>query len=221
MTLKSKAFNSNDRFVVALDGPAASGKGIIGKLCAQKLGLTYFQSSIVYRSLAISCINQSIDLNNIDKVIQLSKSIQNFGKLTFGNEHFSNENIGSVASKIAVIPEVRTNLGKYLIELIQTTPRIIMEGRDIGTVIAPSADLKIFINASPEVRASRRYKELQQQGGEYIFNEILEELKARDKRDIERKVAPLIVTTGALEIDTSYLTPEEVLDKIIEFISVR
>lgn len=216
MTLKSQAFNISNNFVVALDGPAASGKSTIGQMLAQKLKLTYFQSSIVYRSLAISCINQKIDLTDINGIIELSKSTE-----YVQNSELDSEIVGNVASKIAIIPEVRNNLGKYLGKLIKTTPRIIMEGRDIGTVVAPNADLKIFIRADIVIRAKRRYKELQEKGGEYIFDTVLEQLKMRDKRDIERDIAPTLPTQGALEIDTSYLSPKEVIDKIMEFISVR
>lgn len=216
MTLKSQAFNISNNFVVALDGPAASGKSTIGQMLAQKLKLTYFQSSIVYRSLAISCINQKIDLTDINGIIELSKSME-----YVQNSELDSEIVGNVASKIAIIPKVRNNLGKYLGKLIKTTPRIIMEGRDIGTVVVPNADLKIFIRADIVIRAKRRYKELQEKGGEYIFDTVLEQLKIRDKRDIERDIAPTLPAQGALEIDTSYLSPKEVIDKIMEFISVR
>ncbi|MDR0329425.1 MAG: (d)CMP kinase, partial [Rickettsia sp.] len=176
--------------------------------------------SIVYRSLAISCINQKIDLTDINGIIELSKSTE-----YVQNSELDSEIVGNVASKIAIIPEVRNNLGKYLGKLIKTTPRIIMEGRDIGTVVAPNADLKIFIRADIVIRAKRRYKELQEKGGEYgeeyIFDTVLEQLKIRDKRDIERDIAPTLPPQGALEIDTSYLSPKEVIDKIMEFISVR
>ncbi|MCC8372168.1 MAG: (d)CMP kinase [Rickettsia endosymbiont of Pseudomimeciton antennatum] len=216
MTLKSQAFDISNNFVVALDGPAASGKSTIGRMLAQKLKLTYFQSGIVYRSLALSCINQKIDLTDINRIIELSKSTE-----YIQNSELDSEVVGNIASKVAVIPEVRNNLGTYLVKLIKTTPRIIMEGRDIGTVVAPSADLKIFIKADIVIRAKRRYKELQEKDGEYIFDAVLKQLETRDKRDIERDIAPLTISPGTLEIDTSYLLPEEVIDKIMEFISVR
>lgn len=125
-----------------------------------------------------------------------------------------------MASQIAVIPEVRINLGKYLIKLIEITPRIIMEGRDIGTVIAPFADLKIFITADVNIRAQRRYQELLTEGKAYDLSEVLSQLKIRDQRDTERNAAPLSIPNGALEIDTSYLSPEEIIDKIIKFIEI-
>ncbi len=216
MTLKSQAFDINNNFVVALDGPAASGKSTIGRMLSQKLNLTYFQSSIVYRSLALSCINQKIDLTDINRIIELSKSTE-----YIQNSELDSEVVGNIASKVAVIPEVRNNLGVYLVKLIETTPRIIMEGRDIGTVVAPSANLKIFIKADIVIRAKRRCKELQEKDGEYLFDTVLQQLETRDKRDIERDIAPLTISPGTLEIDTSYLSPKKVIDKIMEFISVR
>ncbi|MCC8399049.1 MULTISPECIES: (d)CMP kinase [Rickettsieae] len=216
MTLKSQALDICNNFVVALDGPAASGKSTIGRMLAQKLELTYFQSGIVYRSLALSCIKQKIDLTDINRIIELSKSTE-----YIKNSELDSEVVGNIASQVAVIPEVRNNLGIYLVKLIKTIPRIVMEGRDIGTVVAPKADLKIFIKADIVIRAKRRYKELQKKDGECLFDVVLKQLETRDKRDIERDIAPLTISPGTLEIDTSYLSPEKVIDKIMEFILVR
>ncbi|XVN43617.1 MAG: (d)CMP kinase [Candidatus Rickettsia vulgarisii] len=215
LTLKSKAFDINNNFVVTLDGPAASGKGTIGKRLAEKFKLTYYQSSIVYRSLALSCLNQEIDPTDTKAVIELSKTVK-----YLEDRQLNDERISIVASQIGVIPEVRINLGKYLVKLIETTPRIIMEGRDIGTVIAPSADLKIFITADVNIRAERRYQELLSQGKSCNLEEVLSQLKIRDQRDTERNAAPLTVSKGALEIDTSYLSPEEIIDIIMKFIEI-
>ncbi len=220
MLLKSKAFDVNNKFVVSLDGPAAAGKGTIAHILAAKFGLTYFQSSLVYRKLALVCIKNNIKSTDVETVIKLSQTTQYEPK-----DDLRDENLGIVASQIAVIPEVRRNLGKYLMQLIETIPRIIMEGRDIGTVIAPSADLKIFIKADINIRAERRYKELCQNTTQndpiWTFDEVLFQLKIRDKQDTERAIAPLMPSKGALEIDTSLLTPMEVGDKIIEFILWR
>ncbi|MCC8417442.1 MAG: (d)CMP kinase [Rickettsia endosymbiont of Bryobia graminum] len=215
LTLKSKAFDINNNFTITLDGPAASGKGTIGKRLAEKFKLVYCQSSIVYRSLALSCLNQKIDPTDVKAVTELSQTVK-----YLENTGLNTEEISIVASQIAVIPEVRTNLGKYLIKLIEITPRIIMEGRDIGTVIAPFADLKIFITADVNIRAQRRYQELLTEGKACDLAEVLSQLQIRDQRDTERNTAPLSIPNGALEIDTSYLSPEEVIDKIIKFIEI-
>lgn len=213
MNLKNKAFDFSQNFIVALDGPAASGKGTVGIMLAEKFSLKYFQSSIVYRQLAFNCISQKIDITDINKVISLSKEIEITDKFDL-----ENENIGGIASQIAVIAEVRENLNKHLIKLIHSTPRILMEGRDIGTIVAPNADFKIFITANPEVRAERRYKQLQAKGKECILDEILQQIILRDKRDKEREVAPLLPALDAVIIDTSKLSPKSVVETITKFL---
>ncbi|MFV9891440.1 MAG: (d)CMP kinase [Rickettsia conorii subsp. raoultii] len=211
--LKTKAFDISQNFTISLDGPAASGKGTIGLILAKKLALKYFQSSIVYRQLAFDCISQKIDVTDIDSVIALSKEL----KLD-NNFDLENENIGNIASQIAIISEIRNNLNKYLINLVKTTPRMIMEGRDIGTVVAPDADLKIFITANPQIRAERRYKQLQAKGKTCILDEILRQIILRDKRDKERKTAPLLPASDALIIDTSKLSAMEVVEEVTNYI---
>lgn len=211
--LKSKALDFSKNFVIALDGPAASGKGTIGLMLAKKFSLKYVQSSIVYRHLAFNCIKEKIDITDINKVISLSKEIDITDKFDL-----EDENIGGVASQIAVIAEVRDNLNKHLVKLINTTSRILMEGRDIGTIVAPDADFKIFITATPEVRAERRYKQLQAKGKACILDEILQQIILRDKRDKEREVAPLLPALDALIIDTSKLSPLSVVEQIMQFI---
>jgi len=213
INLKTKAFDFSQNFVVALDGPAASGKGTIGLMLAERFSLKYFQSSIVYRQLAFNCISQKVDITNINEVISLSREIEITDKLDLADE-----NIGGVASQIAVIAEVRENLNKHLVKLINATPRILMEGRDIGTVVAPNADFKIFVTASLGVRAERRYKQLQTKGKECILDEILQQIILRDKRDKEREVAPLLPASDALIIDTSKLSPISVVEEITQFI---
>ncbi|WP_064429142.1 (d)CMP kinase [Rickettsia sp. Tenjiku01] len=211
--LKTKAFDISQNFTIALDGPAASGKGTIGLILAKQFSLKYFQSSIVYRQLAFDCISQKVDVTDIDAVIALSKEL----KLD-NNFDLENENIGNIASQIAVISEIRNNLNKYLINLVKTTPRMIMEGRDIGTVVAPDADLKIFITANPQIRAERRYKQLQAKGKTCILDEILRQIILRDKRDKERKAAPLLPASDALIIDTSKLSAMEVVEEVTNYI---
>jgi len=215
MRLIDKANNRNINFVVALDGPSAAGKGLVGKLLAEKLGLVYAQSSIVYRGLAYVCIMAGISAGDEAGIIKLSASSDVIKEA--GGVDLNVEEIGDFASKLSVIQEVRDNLGSYLLNLIASTPRIIMEGRDIGTVVAPNADLKIFITANVEVRAKRRFKQLQDEGKDCILSDVLKLLKSRDERDSMRSAAPLKAASDALVIDTSNLTPEEVLQKIVDF----
>jgi len=217
--LKQKALEFTNNFMVALDGPSASGKGLIGRMLAEQFKLEYFQSSLVYRGLAHLCITQDTDIHDTLEVIKLSTFPQ---IIEYAKTHdLSDENIGSVASQISTIKEVRKNLSSHLIELVRTSLRLIMEGRDIGTVIAPSADLKIFLTANIECRAERRYKQLKEAGKECIMPEILEQLKERDARDEARAHAPLVPARDALIIDTSNLLPTQIIEKIKDFIETR
>jgi cytidylate kinase len=217
MNIKEKANNRDSRFVIALDGPSASGKGLLGSMLAEKFTLNYVQSSIVYRGLAYICLQKNINLEDVTAIIELSATEDVISRV-YGVD-LNVERIGDIASKLSIIPEVRKNLGLYLKHLIETTPRIIMEGRDIGTVVAPNADLKIFITADVEVRAKRRFKQLRMEGKDCILSEVLDLLKDRDNRDITRSAAPLKQAEDALVIDTTNLTPIQVIQKIEDFIS--
>ncbi len=211
-----KADNKDLEFKIALDGSSASGKGLIGSMLAEEFGLKYVQSSIVYRGLALISIEDSINPSDVDAVIFAAQNEDIIKRIS--GKDLNIEQIGDIASKISTIPEVRTSLTNYLKKLIKSTPRIIMEGRDIGTVVAPNSDVKIFISANVEVRAMRRYKQLQSEGKDCILGDVLELLKERDERDSNRTVAPLKAADDALVIDTSELTPAEVVQKIKQFI---
>jgi cytidylate kinase len=219
LSLEAKVFNINNPLIIALDGPSAAGKGLIGKMLADQFTLKYFQSSLVYRGLAHLCVQQNVDPDDSARVIQLSNSPD---IIEYALEYdLNDENIGSVASRISSITEARMNLSKHLVELVRTTHRLIMEGRDIGTVIAPNADLKIFLTADVNCRAERRFKQLRALGKECILHEILEQLKIRDARDQDRAFAPLIPATDALIIDTSNILPEQVIEVITNYIKTR
>ncbi|RTK92143.1 MAG: (d)CMP kinase [Rickettsiales bacterium] len=211
MILK-KIYDKEQKFVLALDGPSASGKGLIGSMIAKEFDLKYFQSSLVYRGLAYICIQDKLDIRKPEKLIKLIQDIDIFSRIK--DVDLSSEEIGSIASKISVISEVREKLGIYLKNIIQVNSRVIMEGRDIGTVIAPSADLKIYITADVNIRANRRYKQLCESGKSCILSDILNQLKIRDERDLNRDIAPLVQASDAYLIDTSYLSPDEVIQKI-------
>jgi len=216
--LKEKAYNPNTRFIIALDGPSASGKGSIGKMLASEFNLKYGQSGIVYRSLAYLCMINNIDVTDLKKIIELSKT-DNLIELTKGVD-LNQENIGNYTSQISTIPEVRVNINKYLILMIETYPRILMEGRDIGTVIAKDADLKIFITADVNKRAERRYKQLHEEGKKCKLEEVLELLKERDLRDSMRITDPLLVSSDAFIIDTSHMNQKQVIAEIKNYIEL-
>jgi cytidylate kinase len=160
----------------------------------------------------------NIDVADVKKIIEFSKTdhLVELAKEMDLNQ----ESIGNYASKISTILEVRTNINKYLILMITTYPRIIMEGRDIGTVIAKDADLKIFITADVNKRAERRYKQLQEEGKKCKLEDILQLLKERDLRDSMRIVDPLMVASDAFVIDTSNMDQQEVIAEIKNYIEL-
>jgi cytidylate kinase len=217
-SLKEKAYNKNNSFIIALDGPSASGKGSVSKILANEFNLQYVQSSIVYRGLAYLCIINKIDVTDINKIIKLSESKNLIESIK--DIDLNQENIGDYASKISIIPQVRNNLNEYLIQMIRIHPRIIMEGRDITTVIAKNADIKIFITANVQERATRRYKQLQEQGKKCILSDVLKLLEERDLRDQSREIAPLSIAPDALFIDTSYISQDQVILKIKNYIEL-
>ncbi len=216
--LKEKAYNPNTRFIIALDGPSASGKGSIGKMLASEFNLKYVQSGIVYRSVAYLCMINNIDVTDLKKIIELSKT-DNLIELTKGVD-LNQENIGNYTSQISTIPEVRASINKYLILMIETYPRILMEGRDIGTVIAKDADLKIFITADVNKRAERRYKQLHEEGKKCTLEDVLQLLKERDLRDSTRIADPLAIASDAFVIDTSYMNQDQVIANIKNYIEL-
>jgi cytidylate kinase len=220
-TLKQKAFNSEHPFKIALDGPAAVGKGTLGRILAREFKLLYVQSSAVYRALGFICIKENIDLKNLNnelnKIIHLSTQSLSIRRIT-ENIDLTSEEIGKVASIVASISEVRHNLSESLKQIAHESGRLIMEGRDIGTVIMPQADLKLFITADTMVRANRRYKQLLEAGKECILNDVLNQIIERDLRDTSRAEAPLLHANDALIINTSELEPMQVVDKVRECI---
>lgn len=215
--IKAELFDNTQHLVVALDGPSASGKGTVGMMLARRFELEYFQSSLLYRRLALMCLDKQVDIASADEVIRLSglPEVINYRSDT----DLGGEDVGTIASKIAGIGPVRENLNKYLRKIISQSKRIIMEGRDIGTVVAPNARLKIFLTADLDTRVQRRYKQLLEKGKECILSEVYNQLKARDLRDLERDVAPLVVASDALVIDTSKLLPESVIEKVVNYLS--
>lgn len=190
--------------IVAIDGPAASGKGTIAKKLAEYFNLSYLDTGILYRAVALQMLTKGMnekDSQSAEKVArQVSiDSIDHTGIRTRA--------VSDLASKIATIPGVREELLDRQRRFAQNPDPgkdgAILDGRDIGTVVCPHADFKIFIMADLEIRAKRRWKELLQSDPTVIYCEVLEEMRSRDERDTNRKDAPLAVTSGALVIDTS------------------
>ena len=207
--------------IVAIDGPAGSGKSTIAKLVAKKFNFTYIDTGAMYRMITLYLLENKISFDNLDKIQKILNEINldmKEDKFFLNNvdvslkirEEIINENV----SKVASIKAVRENLVK-LQRKIASDKNVILDGRDIGTVVFPNAQVKIFLVASAEERARRRYNEFMEKKVEITYDEVLKSLKERDHLDSTRKESPLVKAFDALELDTTNLK----IDEVVYFIS--
>lgn len=208
-----------EKFIVAIDGPAGSGKSTISKLLTKKLsGFTYLDTGAMYRMIALNCLRNEIDLsdsNSVHEMIENSELDIHGEKFYLNSKDVSAEirtkEVTALVSQVAALKLVREKL-VHLQRDISKGKKVILDGRDIGTVVFPNADLKIFLVASPEERAKRRVKDYKTKGIDSNFTEVLNEIIKRDKMDSEREESPLKKADDAQELDTSFLTIDEVVD---------
>jgi cytidylate kinase len=209
--------------VIAIDGPTASGKGTVAQRVAQQLGFHYLDSGALYRLTALSALRRGVALNDEHGLAKAAEHLNchfDGGHIFLANEDVSNairaEQIGNTASKIAVLPTVRHAL--FGLQLgFRKAPGLVADGRDMGTVIFPHAPLKVFLTASVEARAQRRYKQLIDKGFSASMQDLLEDLRERDARDMSRASAPLKPAEGAHLLDTSDLSIEEAVKQILSW----
>lgn len=217
--------------VIAVDGPGGAGKGELCLRLSKKYGFEILDSGAIYRVLAFSALKNGIDLTDEDKLAEHALTLNlsyveknNIVAVMLDGEDVSsgirNEEAGNNASKIAVLPKVREALLQRQ-RAFAKLPGLVADGRDMGTVVFPEADAKIFLDASAEERANRRYKQLVAKGVEADYDKILNEIKERDNRDRNRAVAPLKAAPDALELDSTHLSIEEVVEKAIEFVESK
>lgn len=199
--------------IIAIDGPAASGKGTIAKKLSEYFGLPYLDSGLLYRIVASEVIKHNIDPTKKKLVIDHVKKI-NFDRIDTGS--LRNDNVSHVASIIAQYKEVRDVLLRY--QRSFALNGVVMDGRDIGTVIFPNADYKFYITATLEERTNRRYLELLKQNSELNRNIVKNDINNRDQRDIMRKIAPLAKADDAIEVDTTFMKIDDVIDFIVKYI---
>ena len=215
-------------FIVGIDGPAGSGKGTVTKQVANRLGLINIDTGSTYRCVALETINQKVPLDDKEKIIEIAKTIKvGIQPLPEGDKVFLNgkevtkdirsKEVTQIVSQISSINEVRfemVNLQRRLAE----GKDVIMEGRDICTYVFPNADVKIYLDASIEERAKRRYKEMQEKNIRMTYEEVIENIKKRDENDKAKEIGALKKAEDSIVVDTTSLTIEQVVEKIIEII---
>jgi cytidylate kinase len=198
-------------FVVAIDGPAASGKGTLARRLAEHFGFAHLETGALYRATAFLVLDQAGD--PADQVIAEAAARRVDPRL-LSNPRLRSQEIAAAASIVATIPAVRRALLDLQREFARHPPPpaegAILDGRDIGSVVCPAADVKLFVTASAEARARRRLAELRQQGTTAIYEDVLQDMKERDARDSERRAAPLIAAPEAVVVDTTALDAEAV-----------
>ena len=217
--------------IVTVDGPSGAGKGTLCYALAEKLGFALLDSGAIYRVLALAALKSAVDLDDESGLAALARGldvrflpVDGAVRVLLGGEDVSasirTQAVAEAASRVAVFPAVRAALLQLQREFAQDSG-LIADGRDMGTVVFPAAAAKLFLDASVETRAKRRYKQLQSQGIDGNFAQILAEVKARDERDRNRAVAPLKPAEDALVLDSTALSIDEVVKQALDYIRAR
>jgi CMP/dCMP kinase len=196
--------------VIAIDGPAASGKGTLARRLAEHFGLSYLDTGSLYRAVGMKVVYSGRDPHDVHAAFEAAHSID---ADDLANPRLRQERIGQAASIVSSFPEVRGALLEFQRNFAHGKKGAVLDGRDIGTVVCPGADFKFFITATLYARAKRRHKELSGQGIEVVFESVLEDLRERDARDEKRTVAPLKPAPDAILIDTSDMDANTVFEK--------
>lgn len=215
-------------FIVAIDGPAGTGKGTMADLLSKKYGLTNIDTGATYRCVALEMLKQRVDLSNEAEVVKIAKNIKIDMQTIDGNleiylngvnvsKEIRSPEVAKVVSPVSSIKEVRSEMVNIQRKLAEGK-NVIMEGRDITTVVFPNADVKIYLDGALEERAMRRYRQNKAKGIEMGYEEVLENIKKRDKNDMEKEVGALKIADDAIVIDTTNLTIKEQEEKLSEII---
>ncbi len=198
--------------IIAVDGPSAAGKGTIARALAKKFKFHFLDTGALYRMVGAQVLRDGLSVSDEDAVEAIALALK---PERYSDRDLRNEWVATAASKVSALPRVRAALLSLQHEFARNMPGAVLDGRDIGTVICPDADVKLYITASAEVRAQRRFAELQEQGSEATLMEVLADVKARDLRDSTRAVAPLLPAADAVTIDTTALSIEDAVAQAV------
>lgn len=201
--------------IIAVDGPSAAGKGTLARGLAKALGYHFLDTGSLYRAVGLMMLRQNKPLDDAESAALFASTLD-LSKIRDGD--LRNEDVAHAASRISVFPKVRANLLQFQRDFARQSPGAVLDGRDIGTVVCPDADLKFFVTAATDVRARRRFDELKGQGGEVTYEAVLEDVMARDERDATRATAPTTMAEDAIMIDTSELDRDEALKAVLDVV---
>jgi cytidylate kinase len=214
------------KVVIAVDGPAASGKGTLARKLAERLGYAFLDTGALYRAVAMATLEIGGDpsvYEDVKPALQIIK--RNLTQELLDNPMLRGRAVAEAASQVAAIPEVRLELLDYQREFAKNPPGnvggAVLDGRDIGTVVCPEADIKFFVTASAEERAKRRYSEFKDKEKNTSYEQILADLKIRDARDQSRKIAPTIAADDAYVLDNTSLSPAQTVDEAVAIIRAK
>lgn len=219
-------------YKISIDGPSGSGKGFLASTVAKKIGYLYIDTGAMYRAFGLYVSKNNIDLNDEEKIKEAMNKVsidftydENNNLRTYLNgkdvsDEIRTEQVGMLASVVSAVPYVRHDMIERQRKLAGKN-NVIMEGRDIGSVVFKDAELKIFLTASIEERAKRRFHDLLDKGRKVTYGEVLEIMKKRDEQDLTKEISPLVKTDDMIEIDTTFMSKDEVIDKVIELVKKK
>ena len=203
--------------IIAVDGPAASGKGTIARALARHYGLPHLDTGLLYRAVAATVLREELDPEKeADAVASCG-----FPDSLLDDPQLRTDDIGKVASVVSAHPLVRAALLQRQRRFAQQPGGAVLDGRDIGTVIAPDADVKLFVKATPTIRAQRRHAELRKAGQNVSLDRVLSDIRSRDERDSRRSTAPLVQAPDAAVLDTSFLSVEAAIQRAVSLVETR